>query len=75
MQQIVNVTIDESGRSIADSKSIGLQYETGVAQFVIAPDPSWVSDQYFYYLIVSPPEDSEKKQYAVPLVNDMPLVK
>ena len=69
MQQIVNVTIDESGRSIADSKSIGLQYETGVAQFVIAPDPSWVSDQYFYYLIVSPPEDSEKKQYAVPLVN------
>lgn len=69
MQQIVNVTIDESGRSIADSKSIGLQYETGVAQFVITPDPSWVSDQYFYYLIVSPPEDSEKKQYAVPLVN------
>ena len=69
MQQIVNVTIDESGRSIADSKSIGLQYETGVAQFVIAPDPSWVSDQYFYYLIVSPPEDSDKKQYAVPLVN------
>ena len=69
MQQIVNVTIDESGRSIADSKSIGLQYETGVAQFVIAPDPSWVSDQYFYYVIVSPPEDSEKKQYAVPLVN------
>lgn len=69
MQQIVNVTIDESGRSIADSKSIGLQYETGVARFVIAPDPSWVSDQYFYYLIVSPPEDSEKKQYAVPLVN------
>ena len=69
MQQIVNVTIDESGRSIADSKSIGLQYETGVARFVIAPDPSWVSDQYFYYLIVSPPEDSDKKQYAVPLVN------
>lgn len=69
MQQIVNVTIDSKGNAIPDSKSIGLQYETGVTRYAITPDPSWVSDQYFYYIIVSPPEDSDNKQYAVPLVN------
>lgn len=69
MQQIVNVTIDSKGNAIPDSKSIGLQYETGVTRYAITPDPSWVSDQYFYYMIVSPPEDSDNKQYAVPLVN------
>lgn len=69
MQQIVNVTIDSKGNAIPDSKSIGLQYETGVTKYAITPDPSWVSDQYFYYMIVSPPEDSDNKQYAVPLVN------
>lgn len=69
MQQIVNVTIDQKGNAIPDSKSIGLQYETGVTRYAITPDPSWVSDQYFYYMIVSPPEDSDNKQYAVPLVN------
>lgn len=69
MQQIVNVTIDSKGNAISDSKSIGLQYETGVTRYAITPDPSWVSDQYFYYIIVSPPEDSDNKQYAVPLVN------
>lgn len=47
MQQIVNVTIDESGRSKTDSKSIGIQYETGVAKFVVTPDSSWINDNYF----------------------------
>lgn len=69
MQQIVNVTIDESGRSRASAKSIGIQYETGVAKFLVTPAPSWVNDDYFYYLIISPPEDSGNEQYAVPLIN------
>lgn len=69
MQQIVNVTIDESGRSRASAKSIGIQYETGVAKFLVTPAPSWVNDDYFYYLIISPPGDSGNEQYAVPLIN------